>query len=589
LARQVVCFATPVRDRWRLQCEPNSKLLERIYLFKADAQFRDLSQQHGALQSWKKLKLTTEGPTRVAIPLADQMVNDWVKNSFERPGVLWSLPTAVVDRISASSPDSAQLRKPEGYVELPSLSLRVDKCIELARVAQEEPRDNVKYFSVVTARPENKKLVLASHLTYTKSLVACMDSSRTFFWFDVLSLSLDELARLRMWENTSDQASASLQPTVWDHLSMVRSLLEDDEFDPVLLSSLSKAGADAVVVELLRLGALIGKGTPAPVASLLDACPAASSLLIDELASCNALAMSDDEFGDLSVALQSDRLVWYSVMSPGNPIDFMKLPLPIEDQPHAPKLALVMDLHRRGWSLTDGVLAPYTLGGPKRLARNMISRAKEYLVALVAADDIFGKGAPRIDHGKPQAYYKCLLKLEALAPIFALLDFERFGNAQFEALFHGKELPPLASDMPAMADMPPVLALEDVQDADDDDDLEMVDLLGRPVAEEIYGGGDAPVFGLTANIVYGANHVKFDNFSHASGNQRGYIKCSSKGRHPACFKYSQVNLYESHKHCAAFLFAWDEKHTLDTKVICGCCRAVAKSLFEAAVLLINLR
>jgi hypothetical protein len=131
LSRLVVSFATPVRDRWKLDCEPQRKTLERIYLYNVDAQFRDLSGPRAALKSWKKIRTDTEGPSRVDLTLADQCITDWIKSHFACPHVHWSMPRAIMDRISASSSESAQVRKPEGAVELPSLPLRVDKCLEL--------------------------------------------------------------------------------------------------------------------------------------------------------------------------------------------------------------------------------------------------------------------------------------------------------------------------------------------------------------------------------------------------------------------------------------------------------------------------
>jgi hypothetical protein len=47
--------------------------------------------------------------------------------------------------------------------------------------------------------------------------------------------------------------------------------------------------------------------------------------------------------------------------------------------------------------------------------------------------------------------------------------------------------------------------------------------------------------------------VMFDHYSHASGIQRGYIRCS---RHDRCFRYAQVNRFVTRTRLCANLFAW---------------------------------
>ena len=67
-------------------------------------------------------------------------------------------------------------------------------------------------------------------------------------------------------------------------------------------------------------------------------------------------------------------------------------------------------------------------------------------------------------------------------------------------------------------------------------------------------------------ISLGGKTVRFDNFSHTSGNRRGYIPCCVNKEHHECYKYRFVREFPSHRHCAAWLMAWDSKpQTFATK------------------------
>lgn len=49
--------------------------------------------------------------------------------------------------------------------------------------------------------------------------------------------------------------------------------------------------------------------------------------------------------------------------------------------------------------------------------------------------------------------------------------------------------------------------------------------------------------------------VKFDFFSHSSGVQRGYVKCSNDS-HVACWRYRQTNQFHNRKRLVAYLISW---------------------------------
>lgn len=49
----------------------------------------------------------------------------------------------------------------------------------------------------------------------------------------------------------------------------------------------------------------------------------------------------------------------------------------------------------------------------------------------------------------------------------------------------------------------------------------------------------------------------FDNCSHSSGKQRVYVRCPAHW-HTACFRYAQVDKFESDVHAVATAICWAE-------------------------------
>lgn len=97
----------------------------------------------------------------------------------------------------------------------------------------------------------------------------------------------------------------------------------------------------------------------------------------------------------------------------------------------------------------------------------------------------------------------------------------------------------------------------------DDNVDELAVAFGEVVAEE--GGSDNeehfPVVPVDVGVavdtfkpakVRGCT-VMFDHYSHASGIQRGYIRCPE---HDRCFRYVQVNQFPTRTRLCAYLFAW---------------------------------
>lgn len=264
------------------------------------------------------------------------------------------------------------------------------------------------------------------------------------------------------------------------------------------------------------------------------------------------------DFGESEIAVRMCALQWSRsvrldhrqciVLSIGTNIDAM-----------SSKLEVVLYLLTDGWSYQNALEEDFAPGSPRVFDTRMLSKSMEYFKTLALAKKIFERGFHSIKHMMPQGYYQCLLNLERPDPINAHPNLREIANADFVNLLkQGTALLGLAIEGPprllALEDQP----MDDSMDADegsasDDDDCERIlDMLEAPAL-----GEDAPQFPVAPREVQlEGQTVFFDNFSHTSGVQRGYTKCTTRGHH-ACFKYRQVDQFDSWQECASWLASWN--------------------------------
>ena len=124
-------------------------------------------------------------------------------------------------------------------------------------------------------------------------------------------------------------------------------------------------------------------------------------------------------------------------------------PLLLEDvQTTSSKLALFLEVRRRGWVLHDAPLPMRQIDGDNLFERKMLTRSAMYLRCILADSDIFRKGATHWIHGMPEGYYKCLVGMNDLTTSHDMANFHALRNNDFLALMAGgcvaAELPPIA-------------------------------------------------------------------------------------------------------------------------------------------------
>ncbi|CAK0863663.1 unnamed protein product, partial [Prorocentrum cordatum] len=177
-----------------------------VYLYGADAQFRDSMVEKDTYGLWKAT--TTALTVKPRDPTAQQKgLISWLKELFSIPNVLWSLPEAMVAPLLQGRPAAGAIEvHGKGIVDL------MLQCVELARERQDPPDgDHLQVFRVVSARPEDKELVRLPHLPIEKhtvrialfgrvsGLIASKLEFQMFGCFDLQLWGLAQVVALRMW------------------------------------------------------------------------------------------------------------------------------------------------------------------------------------------------------------------------------------------------------------------------------------------------------------------------------------------------------------------------------------------------------
>jgi hypothetical protein len=169
-----------------------------------------------------------------------------------------------------------------------------------------------------------------------------------------------------------------------------------------------------------------------------------------------------------------------------------------------------------------------------------------YFVALHLARRVFTKGVPRICHGCPNSYYKCLIQLDAERLQRMLTNADGQAEAWFKALLAGKE-----SDSECDGDGDGPLGPRPSED-----NAPIRSSLPLPVLDV------APATGWErAQVSRGGTSlvlkVYADHFSHQTaggeGRQRGWCDCPF---HLACIRYRFCDEYESRELMCDSVHAW---------------------------------
>ena len=168
------------------------------------------------------------------------------------------------------------------------------------------------------------------------------------------------------------------------------------------------------------------------------------------------------------------------------------------------------------------------------------------------------RGLPYINHWCGEQYYKGLVELTDSTQLAALIDISENTtsiedmDAQIGSLLGGVDLHVGRARNSLLALEGPASVVEDSASRQLAHDMSVYVLTGSRSGHQ----SEAKVVVIT--LESGEQlHVHFDNASHASGNQRAYIKCPRSGKgHAACFRYTTVKQWRTQKKCVAYLGAW---------------------------------
>ena len=103
MARSLLSFMFPGKRPIRLQLMPKKEIVEHMYLFALDAQYRDLGDEAAVLQDWRMAVAPLMRPDVITYPKPQMLVARYLKGMFEEKDVVWSLPREVFDLAVAES------------------------------------------------------------------------------------------------------------------------------------------------------------------------------------------------------------------------------------------------------------------------------------------------------------------------------------------------------------------------------------------------------------------------------------------------------------------------------------------------------
>ena len=192
-----------------------------------------------------------------------------------------------------------------------------------------------------------------------------------------------------------------------------------------------------------------------------------------------------------------------------------------------------------------------------------VGRSKMYFAALVSAELILGRMAecggnlPCIMHGMTESYYQALLNLKSITQwraVWALIDSApvptKVPGDQLHALIDGATPQP----QPSLALSDVLVPMDGIAPSTPPVDVPSI----HRIARQILTGLPTTMVDVARHFDCAGTPVKFDNCSHATGHQRGWVKCPHPN-HAACFKYAQVRKCASATQCVAWLADWSRQ------------------------------
>lgn len=562
---------------------PVPEVKRRMFVFEPESQYRDLTGEASDAAQWRVVNSASLLPKAIPLTGLDRLLVPFIKDKFAQQGLVWSLPTELLDvaRSVGALPlgdESDDVVRMSGAEQLlltaAAYAVEADPGFEVSELS---------FFRVMAAYPERKSLVKAAHIEQKRTVevlicqtmvlsdgqVECTAEGDHASLDAVVLASVERLRTLIAWQGSAGRCCLRLAPAaaqaLHDRCALANRPLADDP-DNSALALLSSEGPSTKIV-----GEVLECFTDKPAAQGQH-----SLATMDLVSMCSALAPRDlpvfedsgilksrmDEFGDAHWELVPGATSWVATATPQEPRTIFALPAQDCTSTTASKLDMALECARQGWTLVPGASPDLLLGGPRVCSSAMIAKSMLYFQCMLQAERVFGKGADRIMPAMPNNYYKCLLHMEDLTDFVGRADLERLTDRQFGALLKGDDLPIGALDLRP--------ALEAAPSEDEgmpegapplEDDQEPLALPAPFPQEALIGAHPSllPAGQAGPRVMMrsqGGAVARFDNYSHTHGQQRGYVACRRVGHH-ACFKYTQVRFHASHRHCAAWLLAWE--------------------------------
>lgn len=257
------------------------------------------------------------------------------------------------------------------------------------------------------------------------------------------------------------------------------------------------------------------------------------------------------EFGEMSVALDEDRLDYASIKRFQNPLALIDMPVP--DPMSSPsKVELLVGLLKLGFEVVQEPSERLLPGGRRQISQRMILRSATYFRALWMLDMIFERGAGYLLQHMPEGYYRCAIILSDFSCLHLRPDLFALRDKDFRAIADGKQVAPRVATEE-------LLMLEDQADDElGEGAAPQFAALPPPGALAPCGIGDADMEHPDPFSMQCGDFVAhFDGCSHATGHRRGYLRCLCTGTHTdRCIKYRQAKGFDTTTDCAAWLIAW---------------------------------
>ena len=144
------------------------------------------------------------------------------------------------------------------------------------------------------------------------------------------------------------------------------------------------------------------------------------STMVGRLRDSAVVVLELDEFGEQLVGLAAGNIDWRTAHLLSNPIPLIRIASPAVHPLKMPKLAIILELHREGWTGARRCEGSWSRGQPLVYLADW-SRSQSYFACLLHRADIMSKGILDIPHKQKKICFTrlCLRHPERLFSFFS--------------------------------------------------------------------------------------------------------------------------------------------------------------------------